>query len=275
MKLCVWYALLATLGTWLVSALGATAVLMFKSQNERATDVLTGFAAGVMLAASFWSLLQPAAELAAEGGGTPWLVVTGGFCAGAGFMIGSQKAFFAWKRRKTLRAAPHRNGAAKRPQGPQTGGLLSLISITLHNIPEGLAVGVAFGALEREGYAPAAVAAAVGVAVGIGLQNFPEGAAVAFPLRRAGLSRGKSFFIGQASGFAEVPAGVIGAAAVGSSQAILPCALAFAAGAMVLVTVHELLPDCQRRRGGENAFAATLGALGGFALMTAMDVGLG
>ena len=274
MKLCVWYALLATLGTWLVSALGATAVLMFKSQNERATDVLTGFAAGVMLAASFWSLLQPAAELAAEGGGTPWLVVTGGFCAGAGFMIGSQKAFFAWKRRKTLHA-PRRNAVATRPQGPQAGGLLSLISITLHNIPEGLAVGVAFGALEREGYAPAAVAAAVGVAVGIGLQNFPEGAAVAFPLRRAGLSRGKSFFIGQASGFAEVPAGVIGAAAVGSSQAILPCALAFAAGAMVLVTVHELLPDCQRRRGGENAFAATLGALGGFALMTAMDVGLG
>ncbi|MBQ3888669.1 MAG: ZIP family metal transporter, partial [Clostridia bacterium] len=160
MKLCVWYALLATLGTWLVSALGATAVLIFKSQNERATDVLTGFAAGVMLAASFWSLLQPASELAAEGGGTPWLVVTGGFCAGAGFMIGSQKAFFAWKRRKTLRAAPHRNGAVKRPQGPGTGGLLSLISITLHNVPEGLAVGVAFGALEREGYAPAAVAAA-------------------------------------------------------------------------------------------------------------------
>ena len=251
-------ALLATLGTWLVTALGAAVVVFFKSPSEKLLNLMLGFAAGVMMAACFWSLLQPAIERAAVYSTLPpWLVASLGFAGGALFMWAADKA------------VSHTQGPRTRP------GRISmlLLSITLHNIPEGLAVGVAFGALQS-GAAPEELLGAVTVAVGIGLQNFPEGAAVSLPLRREGLSRRKSFFLGQASGMVEPVAGVVGALLCVYVQAILPYALAFAAGTMLLVAVHELIPECQNGR-HEQPYLATAGILAGFTAMMLLDVALG
>ncbi len=260
-------ALIATLGTWLVTALGAATVIFFKSPNPRALNLMLGFASGVMIAASFWSLLQPAIERAEAASALPaYLVATAGFLAGALFLWGSDKVVTSAQRR-----------VSNTQEGTHTrfGRIMMLIlSITLHNIPEGLAVGVAFGALQNGGYSTEALMGAISIAIGIGLQNFPEGAAVSVPLRREGFSRKKCFLYGQASGMVEPIAGVIGALLVVYVEAILPYALAFAAGAMILVAVHELIPECQKNQEA-HPYSATMGIVLGFAVMMLLDVMLG
>jgi ZIP family zinc transporter len=257
-------ALLATLFTWFVTALGAGMVFFFKTINRKVLDGMLGFAAGVMIAASYWSLLAPAIEMA-EGSGTPaWLPATVGFLLGGVFL---------WVVDKIL---PHLHLGLpmQDAEGVQTSwqrSILLVLAVTLHNIPEGLAVGVAFGAVAA-GLPSAALAGAVALALGIGIQNFPEGAAVAIPLRREGLSRAKSFWYGQLSGMVEPIAGVLGALAVLYIQPILPYALAFAAGAMIYVVVEELIPESQLESITD---VATGGAMLGFAVMMTLDVALG
>ncbi len=261
-------ALLATLGTWLVTALGAATVVFFKKPNDKILNLMLGFAAGVMIAASFWSLLQPAIERAEAYLSTPaWLVATAGFLCGA---------FFIWGSDKIVRFAQNKVNATSdiKPNERLNRIVMLVLSITLHNIPEGLAVGVAFGALSGVNYSSEGLMGAVTIAIGIALQNFPEGAAVSIPLRREGYSRKKSFLLGQASGMVEPIAGVIGALLVVYVQSFLPFALAFAAGAMVLVAVHELIPECQRNQ-DTHPYFATMGIIVGFAVMMLLDVMLG
>lgn len=260
-------ALVATLGTWLVTALGAATVVFFKSPNPKGLNIMLGFASGVMIAASFWSLLQPAIERAEVTSNLPaYLVATAGFLLGALFIWASDKAV-AFTRKKADNASATSNERLHRIA-------MLILSITLHNIPEGLAVGVAFGALQGGGYTTEALMGAISVAVGIGLQNFPEGAAVSVPLRREGYSRKRCFLLGQASGMVEPIAGVIGALLVVHVEPILPYALSFAAGAMVLVAVHELIPECQRNQTA-HPYSATMGIILGFAVMMLLDVMLG
>ena len=260
-------ALIATLGTWFVTALGAATVFFFSSVNHKRLNIMLGFAAGVMIAASFWSLLQPAIAQAETMAGPPaYLVATAGFLLGALFMWGTDKAV-TFARNKLAHACADRSERLHRIT-------MLMLSITLHNIPEGLAVGVAFGALQAGHYTTEELLGAVSVAVGIGLQNFPEGAAVSVPLRREGFSRGKSFLYGQASALVEPIAGLLGALLVMYVKAILPYALSFAAGAMILVAVHELIPECQQDRKAQPYFA-TMGIVLGFAAMMLLDVMLG
>ncbi len=255
-------ALIATLGTWFITALGAATVAFFKSPNPKILNIMLGFAAGVMIAASFWSLLQPAIERAEETSCLPaYFVATTGFLFGAVFMWASDKAV-SFARRK-VNNKPGLNRI-----------IMLILSITLHNIPEGLAVGVAFGVLQNVGFSVESLMGAITIAIGIGLQNFPEGAAVSLPLRREGFSRKKSFFYGQASGMVEPIAGVLGALLVVYVEKILPYALSFAAGAMILVAVHELIPECQRNQ-SEQPYLATTGIIAGFATMMLLDVMLG
>lgn len=260
----VWQALLATCFTWCVTALGAALVFFFKSANRRLLDGMLGFAAGVMIAASFWSLLSPAIAMAEQSAGPAWLPAAIGFLLGGGFLFGVD------------RILPHLHAGfpMEEAEGIHTGwqrSILLVTAITMHNIPEGLAVGVAFGALSA-GLPEASLAGAVALAIGIGLQNFPEGAAVSLPLRREGLSRVKSFWYGQLSGMVEPIAGLLGAALVVLVRPILPYALAFAAGAMIFVVVEELVPESQLAK---NSDIATVGALLGFAAMMTLDVALG
>jgi zinc transporter, ZIP family len=255
-------ALYATLFTWGITALGAAMVFFFKKIDRKVLDAMLGFAAGVMVAASFWSLLAPCIEMSTAMGLPPWLPAVVGFLAGGLFLKIVDKLL------------PHLHIGAKDAEGPKTSwqrSILLVLAITLHNIPEGMAVGVAFGALAA-GLPTASFAGAAALALGIGLQNFPEGAAVSIPLRREGMSRFKSFWYGQASGFVEPVAGVLGALLVTTMQPILPYALAFAAGAMFYVVVEEVIPESQ---GSGNSDISTLGALGGFALMMFLDVALG
>jgi ZIP family zinc transporter len=257
-------ALLATLFTWFVTALGAGAVFFFKSIDRRLLDGMLGFAAGVMIAASFWSLLAPAIEMS-QGGSLPaWLPAVIGFLLGGGFL---------WVIDRLLPHL-HLGFPMEEAEGIKTSwqrSILLVLAITLHNIPEGLAVGVAFGAVAA-GLPSAALAGAVALAIGIGLQNFPEGAAVAVPLRREGFSRLKAFWYGQLSGVVEPIAGVIGAAAVLLIRPLLPFALSFAAGAMIYVVVEELIPESQLNKQTD---VATFGAMMGFAVMMLLDVALG
>ena len=259
-------ALIATLFTWLVTAAGAAPVFLTKRLNQKVMDGMLGMAAGVMIAASFWSLLAPAIELSAG----DWRPAAIGFLLGGFFLYGLDKVL------------PHLHPglAVNQAEGIKTRwqrSVLLVLAITLHNIPEGLAVGVGFGAL---GAAPDFSDAttrkmfmgAVTLAFGIGIQNFPEGLAVAMPLRREGMGRFKAFMYGQASGIVEPVAGVLGAWAVLSMTPILPYALAFAAGAMIFVVVEELIPESQLK--GNTDFA-TLGAMFGFAIMMTLDVALG
>lgn len=260
-------ALIGTLFTYGVTALGASLVFFFKSINKTVLNSMLGFAAGVMIAASFWSLLAPAIEMSTDQGQNAWLTVAIGFLAGG---------LFLWLVDKLM---PHLHIGLERNQaeGIKTSwqrSILLVLAITLHNIPEGLAVGVAFGAV-ASGIPSASLAGAVALAIGIGLQNFPEGAAVSIPLRREGFSRKKAFLFGQASGFVEPLAGVIGAFAVISVRAVLPYALAFAAGAMIYVVVEELIPEAQSNRGGSSTDLATIGCLIGFTVMMILDVSLG
>jgi len=265
MNFYVTAALVATLGTWFLTALGAATVFLIKKPGGNLMNVMLGFASGVMIAASFWSLLEPAVERAGAAGGVPpYVVVTAGFLFGAVFMWATDKA--------VTRAKEAREPSGGGWRGRRT--FMLVLSITLHNIPEGLAVGVAFGALSRGGGTPEALMGAVTVAVGIGLQNFPEGAAVSVPLRREGKSRLKSFLVGQASGLVEPAAGVAGALLVTGVESALPFILSFAAGAMILVAVHELIPECQKNQ-SKNPYLATMGIVTGFALMMLLDVMLG
>jgi ZIP family zinc transporter len=261
----VMMALVATLGTWLVTALGAATVVFFKSPNLRGLNIMLGFASGVMIAASFWSLLQPAIARAEAAGGMPaYAVATFGFLLGAFFMWTSDKVVtFVRAKADAIQSKEHLHRIT-----------MLILSITLHNIPEGLAVGVAFGALQNGSYTTEELMGAISVALGIGLQNFPEGAAVSVPLRREGYSRKKSFFLGQASGMVEPLAGVTGALLVVYAEAILPYALSFAAGAMILVAVHELIPECQRNQRAQ-PYTATMGIVLGFATMMLLDVMFG
>lgn len=260
-------ALFATLGTWFVTALGAATVVFFSSPNQKFLNLMLGFASGVMIAASFWSLLQPAIERAEAMNGLPaYLVATIGFLLGAAFMWGSDKVV-TYTRNRANNTIGKQNEKLNRI-------IMLVLSITLHNIPEGLAVGVAFGALAGGEYTTEALLGAVSVAIGIGLQNFPEGAAVSLPLRREGYSRKKSFLLGQSSGMVEPVAGVLGALLVVYVEPILPYALAFAAGAMILVAVHELIPECQRNQKAQ-PYIATMGIVLGFAVMMLLDVMLG
>ena len=253
-------ALIATLGTWLVTALGAATVVFFTSPRPRLLNLMLGFSAGVMIAASFWSLLEPAIARAEQQPGLPaWFIATAGFLTGALFLWASDKLVS--------------RSLGKVESGGKRRIILLVLSITLLNIPEGMAVGVAFGALQQ-GCSMEALMGAVSVAVGIGLQNFPEGAAVSVPLRREGCSRGKSFLVGQASAMVEPVAGVLGAWLVLYVQTLLPYALSFAAGAMILVAVHELIPECQKNQSDQPYFA-TMGIVLGFAAMMLLDVMLG
>ena len=260
-------ALLATLFTWGVTALGAALVFFFKTINKTVLNGMLGFAAGVMIAASFWSLLAPAIEMAEDLGQIAWLTAAVGFLAGG---------LFLWLVDITL---PHLHmGLEKdKAEGIKTTwqrSILLVLAITLHNIPEGLAVGVAFGGAAYH-LPSASLTGALALAVGIGLQNCPEGAAVSIPLRREGFSRTKAFVYGQASGLVEPLAGVLGAFAVTSMRQILPYALAFAAGAMIYVVVEELIPEAQNNSGGNSTNIATLGCMAGFAVMMILDVALG
>jgi ZIP family zinc transporter len=257
-------ALLATCFTWFLTALGASAVIFFKSINRTVLDTMLGFAAGVMIAASYWSLLAPAIEMAEDNNGPSWVPATIGFLLGGAFLWGVDKVL----------PHLHLGYPTSEAEGLKTSwqrSILLVLAITLHNFPEGLAVGVAFGAVAA-GLPAASLAAAVALALGIGIQNFPEGAAVSVPLRREGMSRLKSFWYGQLSGTVEPIAGVLGAAAVVLVKPILPYALAFAAGAMIFVVVEELIPESQLK---SETNVATVGAMLGFAVMMTLDVALG
>lgn len=258
-------ALFATLFTWGVTALGAALVFFFKRINQKVLDAMLGFAAGVMIAASFWSLLAPSIAMSEEVSDLPsWMPALIGFMMGGLFLSLLDKVL------------PHLHVGFKteEAEGPKTSlkrSVLLVLAITLHNIPEGLAVGVAFGAVSQ-GLSSATIGGAVALAIGIGLQNFPEGTSVSVPLRREGMSRRKAFVYGQLSGVVEPIAGVLGALLVTSIQPILPYALAFAAGAMIFVVVEELIPEAQLKG---NTDTVTIATLIGFSLMMTLDVALG
>lgn len=255
-------ALYATLFTWLVTALGAASVFLFKEAKKSVMDGMLGFTGGVMVAASIWSLLIPALEMSPGEGFTKVVPSVVGFLIGAGFLFAIDKVL------------PHLHVNFQKVEGVKTPwqrSTLMILAITLHNIPEGLAVGVLFGGVAA-GIPEASIAGAVILAIGIGLQNFPEGIAVAMPLRRMGLSRRKSFMYGQASAVVEPIAGVLGALAVTTFTPILPYALAFAAGAMIFVVVEEVIPEAQQNRSSD---IATIGFIAGFIIMMTLDVALG
>lgn len=256
-------AFIATLFTWFVTALGAALVFMAKEPSRRFMDGMLGMASGIMIAASFWSLLAPAIEMSEAGPLPAWVPALIGFLAGG---------IFLWLADKLL---PHLHPGMQQPEGIQTQWkrtTLLVLAITLHNIPEGLAVGVAFGAAAT-GLGDATLVGAIILAIGIGIQNFPEGTAVSMPLRRDGFSQMRAFVYGQFSGIVEPIAGVFGAALVVFAQPILPYALSFAAGAMIYVVVEELIPESQGHEHGSDT--ATIGAMLGFAIMMTLDVALG
>ncbi|MBI2846823.1 MAG: ZIP family metal transporter [Chloroflexi bacterium] len=254
-------ALIATAFTWLMTSLGAAVVFTAKDISRKMLDGMLGFAGGVMIAASFWSLLAPAIEMSKGEAFPSWVPAMAGFLSGAIFL------------RVIDRVLPHLHLGfpIEEAEGIKTSwrrSTLLFLAITLHNIPEGLAIGVAFGAVAA-GFPSASLAAAFALAVGIGIQNFPEGLAISVPMRREGMSRWRSFWFGLCSGAVEPIAAVLGAAAVFLAQPLLPYALSFAAGAMIFVVVEELVPESQR---GGNADLATMGAIMGFTVMMVLDV---
>jgi len=260
-------AFLAGLFTWGLTALGASVVFLTKNVSQTVLDSMLGFAAGVMIAASVWSLIIPSIEMTEAMGGIGWLPAATGFLVG-GLFLRVCDAFLPHL---------HIGSPTSDAEGVKTSwrrSTLLVLAITLHNIPEGLAVGVLFGAAAT-GVDPtgtATIAGAVTLAVGIGIQNLPEGTAVSVPLRREGVKVGKSFYYGQLSGMVEPIFAVVGALAVIYVQPILPFALAFAAGAMIYVVVEELIPESQMQG---NADIATLGTMIGFVIMMTLDVALG
>ena len=257
-------AFVAGLFTWAVTAAGALLVFAQRHPSRRVLDAMLGFAGGVMIAASFWSLLTPSIELSRDGPVPEWLPAAVGFALGGLLIFGMDK----------LLPHVHPFMPMSSVEGvPSTWRRSTLLvsAITLHNIPEGLAVGVAFAAAAA-GVPEASFGAAVALAVGIAIQNFPEGLAVAMPLRREGVSAPKAFAAGQASALVEPFAAAVGAAALLVARPILPYALAFAAGAMIFVVIEEIVPEFQS---GGNADLGTMGLLAGFIVMMILDVGLG
>lgn len=260
----VYQALLATGFTWFLTAAGAGLVFFFKGFNQKVLDLMLGFAAGVMIAASYWSLLKPAIEMAADSALPPWIPAAIGFLFGGIFLrvvdnyLPHLHIGFPEEEAEGIKTSLHRS-------------VLLILAITIHNIPEGLAVGVAFGALAAD-LPSASLGGAVALALGIGIQNFPEGTSVSVPLRRENYSRLKSFWYGQLSGFVEPISGLLGAIAVIVVKPMLPYALAFAAGAMIYVVIEELVPEAQLEG---NADIATMGAMLGFTIMMSLDVALG
>ena len=255
----IWQALLATLFTWSITAIGASFVYFFKKINKNLMDGMLGFAAGVMISASFFSLIAPAITMSESLNLIPWLVVfIGFFCGGLLLFIG-YKLYDIFEKKSSNKVS-----GLKR-------SIMLVSSITLHNIPEGMAVGVAFGSVIY-GLEGATLAAAWTLALGIGLQNFPEGTAVSMPLRRDGMSRNKAFFVGQLSGIVEPFAGVIGAILVMKVRILLPFLLAFAAGAMIYVVVEELVPESQTNKKKD---LMALFTLIGFSIMMILDIALG
>ena len=257
-------AFYATLFTWGLTALGASLVFFFKGMNRALFDGMLGFTGGVMVAASFWSLLAPGIEMSEGEGFVKVIPAVVGFGLGALFLFGLDKVL----------PHLHINFKESEKEGVKTPWhktTLLVLAITLHNIPEGLAVGVLFGGVAA-GFDGATIGGAVALALGIGLQNFPEGFAVSMPIRRQGLSRWKSFLYGQASAIVEPIAAVIGAWAVLTFEPILPYALSFAAGAMIFVVIEEVVPESQRDKYTD---ISTLGFIVGFIIMMTLDVGLG
>lgn len=261
----IYQVLLATLFTWGMTALGAAFVFTTKNFNQKFLDSMLGFAGGVMIAASFWSLLSPALEMAEEGRFPSWFTVAIGFLLGGGFLFAIDK----------LLPHLHPNAAIETAEGIQPirrkRSTLLVLAITLHNIPEGLAIGVSFGAAAI-GSPSASVASALALAIGIGIQNIPEGAAVSMPLLRDGLSKEKSFLFGQFSGMVEPLSALVGFLAVASIEPLLPFALAFAAGAMIFVVVEEVIPSSQEEG---NKDLAVMSSMIGFTIMMILDVALG
>lgn len=257
-------ALMGTLFTWGMTALGSGLVFFTKEVSRKLLDGMLGFASGVMIAASYWSLLAPAIELSQDLPVPAWFPAVLGFLLGGAFLYGVDK----------LLPHMHIGGEIARQEGPKTSwqrSVLLITAITMHNIPEGLAVGVAFGAAAA-GIEGAGVASAVALALGIGIQNFPEGLAVSAPLRREGWPVGKAFMYGQFSGMVEPFAGVLGATATLLMRPLLPYALAFAAGAMIYVVADELIPESMRE---DHSDIPTIGVMLGFAVMMTLDVALG
>jgi ZIP family zinc transporter len=257
-------AFIAGIFTWAMTAVGAAAVFLAKDINRKALDVMLGFAAGVMSAAIYWSMLAPAMKIAAARNMVPWFPAAIGFLLGGIFLRGIDKIL------------PHLQFGApiEKAEGIKTHWhrpTLLILAMTLHNIPEGLAIGIAFGAITVTSSATT-LQAAVALAIGIGIQDIPEGLAVSVPLRREGVSRLKSFWYGQISGIVEPLASVVGALVVILAQSILPYTLAFAAGAMFFIVVEEIIPESQR---GGNAALATMGTIVGFVAMMILDVALG
>jgi ZIP family zinc transporter len=257
-------ALFATIFTWGVTALGASLVFFFKSVNQKALNAMLGFAAGVMIAASFWSLLNPAIEMSNNMGKNPIFAALFGFLGGGLFLF------------LLDRLLPHLHMGLEpnKAEGIKTSwqrSVLLFLAITLHNIPEGMAVGVAFGTLGLVN-SSTSFGSAVALALGIGIQNFPEGAAISIPLRREGMNRFKAFMYGQLSGGVEPIAAILGALLVITVQTLFPYALSFAAGAMIYVVVEELIPEAQQY--GSSDYS-TIGAMMGFSIMMLLDVALG
>ncbi len=263
----VYQSLMGGLFTWGLTALGASLVFFFRTINQKILDAMLGFAAGVMIAASFWSLLSPAIEMSVAQGMIAWLPAVIGFLTG-GIFLRICDAYIPHL---------HLGFPTDEAEGVTTSwrrATLLVLAITIHNIPEGLAIGVLFGAAASgiEAAGGATVSAAIALAIGIGIQNFPEGTAVSVPLRREGVSMSKSFWYGQLSGVVEPASAVVGAAAVLMVKPILPYALAFAAGAMIYVVVEELIPESQL---SGNTDIATMGTMIGFSIMMLLDVALG
>ncbi len=260
----LWQALLAGLFTWGITGAGAATIFFFRNVNQKLLDAMLGFAAGVMIAASFFSLLAPAVDMARELGQNPWVTVSIGFAAGS-VVIALLDRFLPHL---------HIGFTPDQAEGVKTRwqkSVLLVLAITLHNIPEGLAVGVSIGGAASLG-TQAALIGAVALTIGIGIQDFPEGVAVAFPLRREGLSRWRSFFYGQLSGIVEPIGALIGAYLVYHVAALLPFALAFSAAAMIYVCVEELIPESHL---GGNTDLATYFTLLGFLVMMVLDLALG
>ncbi|MGB4437740.1 MAG: ZIP family metal transporter [Sedimentibacter sp.] len=256
-------ALLGTGFTFLATAAGAAMVyLMKKDVNPNVQHGFLGFAAGVMIAASVWSLLIPAIEMAEEQGVSGWIPAAGGFVIGGAFLFLLDKLL------------PHLHIGQDKPEGLKSSfkrTTMLVLAVTLHNIPEGMAVGLSFG-LAGQLNSQSAFMSAVALAIGIGIQNFPEGAAISLPLRNEGFSKNKSFVFGALSGIVEPIAGVIGALLVSGVEGIMPWMLAFAAGAMIFVVVEELIPESQS---SEHSHAGTIGTMLGFIIMMVLDVALG
>lgn len=253
-------AFIAAHFTWGITMLGAALVFFFKDVKKGVMDSLLGFSAGVMIAASFWSLLSPAIEISENLNMISWLIVAIGFLCGALFIFIGDKAYDLFSRSNNFKS----NNKIKR-------ALMLIISITLHNIPEGLVIGVAFGSIAY-GIEGATLISAITLAIGIGLQNFPEGSAISLPLRREGFSRFKSFFFGQLSGIVEPISAVIGALLVLKVQILLPFLLSLAAGAMIYVVVSELVPESQNNK---NNNMPTIFTILGFVVMMILDIALG